>query len=145
MSRTDTAVRVIPPLRPTERQCPDLVHAVTIGAGDRTCAGTLEPFDRSARAPATAPASAARITPLSAAGLETRRRPAPTEPPNGAQQLRLIHGRVPNEDPLTGHRFCSCAKAIVQARRYLALALDEERKRCAGSVALPLRANRKIG
>lgn len=48
------------------------------------------------------------------------------EPPNGAQQLRLIHGRGPNEDPLTGHRLC--AKAIVQPRRYLALALDEDRE-----------------
>jgi hypothetical protein len=37
---------------------------VTIGDGDRTCAGPiLEPFDRGARAQATAPASAARITP----------------------------------------------------------------------------------
>jgi hypothetical protein len=40
------------------------------------CLPTLEPFDRSARAPATVPASAARITPVSAAGLETRRRRA---------------------------------------------------------------------
>ena len=37
--------------------------------GPNLCLPTLEPFDRSARA--TAPASAARITPVSAAGLET--------------------------------------------------------------------------
>ena len=77
------------------------------------------------RSPATAPASAARITPVSAAGLEARRRRAPTEPPNGAQQLRLIHGRGPNEDPLRGTGSAPAQNANVQARRYLALALDD--------------------
>jgi hypothetical protein len=72
MSRTDTAVRLIPPLRPTERPMP--------GAGD--CARARPGSHR----------SVPRVS---------RPRPAPTEPLKGGQQLRLIHGRDPNEDPLT--------------------------------------------
>jgi hypothetical protein len=35
---------------------------------------------------------------------------------------------VPGHDSLTEHRFCYCATAVVQARRFLALALDEHRQ-----------------
>jgi hypothetical protein len=59
----------------------------------------------------------ARPGSVSGAGLETRRRPVPTEPPSGAQQLRLIHGRVPNEDPLTGRPPASAPIHNASARR----------------------------
>jgi hypothetical protein len=133
MSRTDTAVRVIPPLRPTERPMSRSASRCDHRRrGPNLCRPTLEPFDRG------------QDHTVSTAGLETRRRPAPTEPPNGAQQLRLIHGRVLNEDPLTGHRFFSCRKGNRPSPRYLAVALDEEQKQkplCSGRLGCARRSS----
>ena len=43
----------------------------------------------------------------------------------GSRVIYERYGRAARTRADTGHRFCSCAKAIVQARRYPALALDD--------------------
>jgi hypothetical protein len=86
--------------------------------GPNLCLPTLEPFDRSTRAPATAPASAARITPVSAAGLETRRRPGPTEPPSGAHQLRLLIRNATVYQASAHYRNARIARGLSRTRRH---------------------------